>query len=198
MWWLFINVVYIKIPQFTITAPWQNVEFQDVTQKFWHGSATAQTLKHCVCESQRCWMDGGGWRNQGQKTGSGLRPFMWRAEGWVGVGVSWGNEGGFECISRPCFHVRSAKPVPHQTHPNDGFKNKSSSTVIIHYFFLHMCVCVYACSTWGAGKVLEHLDRSVDDAGLPGWLCLRYYNRFNWINIQSSRTLMYCKRKTEI
>ncbi len=66
-------------------------------------------------------------------------------KGW-GLGVSWGNEGGFECISRLRFHVQSAEPIPHQTHPNDGYKNKSSSTAIIHYLFLHVCVCVCVCA----------------------------------------------------
>ncbi len=145
MWWLFITVVYIKIPQYYHHCLMAECRISRCNKIILTWICYCTTLKHCVCESQRCWMDGGGWRNQGQKTGSGLRPFMWRAEGWVGVGVSWGNEGGFECISRPCFHVRSAEPVPHQTHPNDGFKNKSSSTVIIHYLFLHMCVCVCVC-----------------------------------------------------
>ncbi len=89
-----------------------------------------------------------------------------------------------ELIDTPVFYNLAPRPIKYRVSvpipTNDGYKNKSSSTAIIHYLFLHVCVCVCvpACSTWGAGKVLEHLDRSVDDAVLAGWLCLRYYNRF--------------------
>lgn len=127
------------------------------------------------------WMEGsGGIKDRKQDRGSGLSCEGLKV-GWVWVCPE-GTRGALSALAGSAFMCGVQSPFHIKPTLMMVIRTKAAPQLShITSFCTCVCVCVYvpACSTWGAGKVLEHLDRSVDDAVLPEWLCLRYCNRFN-------------------
>ncbi len=146
MWWLFITVVYIKIPQYyhhCLMAECRISRCNKIILTWICYCTNAETLCLWITKMLNGWR---GVEESRTENRIGAPAFHVKGWGWVGVGVSWGTRGALSALADPAFMCGVQSPSHIKPTLMMVLRTKAAPQLsYITSFCTCVCVCVCVC-----------------------------------------------------